>query len=87
MEPILEVVSPRLGSDEGILKKSRETFRLLCDRTCMLTLGVFVACLEIVPGVRLLPHTHPHPLDARAGDLLAVVQLQALQATAVLQVL
>lgn len=32
-------------------------------------------------------HTYPHPLDARTGDLLAVVQLQALQATAVLQVL
>jgi len=29
----------------------------------------------------------PHPLDARAGNLLAVVQLEALQATAVLQVL
>lgn len=31
-------------------------------------------------------HTHPHPLNARAGDLLAVIQLQALQAPAVLQV-
>lgn len=29
----------------------------------------------------------PHPLDARAGDLLAVVELKALQAVAVLQVL
>lgn len=29
----------------------------------------------------------PHPLDACAGNLLAVIQLQALQATAVLQVL
>lgn len=29
----------------------------------------------------------PHALDAGTGDLLAVVQLQALQATAVLQVL
>lgn len=29
----------------------------------------------------------PHPLDARAGNLLAVVQLEALQAAAVLQVL
>lgn len=31
--------------------------------------------------------TYPHPLDACPGHLLAVVQLQALQATAVLQVL
>ena len=37
--------------------------------------------------VWLLPDTYPHPLDARAGDLLAVVQLEALQATTVLQVL
>lgn len=40
-----------------------------------------------MPGVRLLPHTYPHPLDARAGNLLAIIELQALQATAVLQVL
>lgn len=36
--------------------------------------------------LRCLPHTYPHPLDACTGNLLAVVQLQALQATAVLQV-
>ncbi|KAF3826978.1 hypothetical protein GH733_002464 [Mirounga leonina] len=37
------------------------------------------------PPPRLCPY--PHPLDARAGNLLAVVQLEALQAAAVLQVL
>ena len=31
-------------------------------------------------------HTYPHPLNACTGDLLTVVQLQALQAPAVLQV-
>lgn len=34
-----------------------------------------------------MSRAYPHPLDARAGDLLAVVELEALQAVAVLQVL
>lgn len=38
-------------------------------------------------GRRRGPRAYPHPLDARTGHLLAVVQLQALQAAAVLQVL
>lgn len=48
-------------------------------------LGVFAVSFESARGC--VPPAYPHPLDARAGDLLAVVQLQALQAAAVLQVL
>lgn len=43
---------------------------------------IFIVCLESVP-----PPPYPHPLDARTGNLLAVIQLKPLQAAAVLQVL
>lgn len=44
---------------------------------------VFPVAKESLGGT----HTYPHALDACTGDLLAVVQLQSLQAPAVLQVL
>lgn len=49
----------------------------------MWKMGVLsLVCLGSVPA---LPY--PHPLDACAGNLLAVIQLEAFQAAAVLQVL
>ena len=48
----------------------------------MLVLDIFVICLDAATCDGAL--THPHPLDARTGDLLAVIELKALQAPAVL---